>query len=48
MGEFLTQQPVASSLKSPEAGGYIQAKSCANCHSAVHGSNHPAGLKRHR
>ncbi len=37
-----------SSLKSPQSGGSIQAKACANCHSAVHGSNHPSGLKRHR
>ena len=28
------------------AGGsfYLQAKGCSNCHSAVHGSNHPAGM----
>jgi DmsE family decaheme c-type cytochrome len=29
-------------------GGYLSGKSCANCHSSPHGSNHPSGVKRHR
>jgi DmsE family decaheme c-type cytochrome len=42
-----------SSLKKPfeSRGSYdnkLYAKGCVNCHSAIHGSNHASGLKRHR
>lgn len=33
------------SLPSGTASGYLLGKSCANCHSQVHGSNHPSGVK---
>jgi len=37
----------SSSLPGGSAGGsiFLVAGSCTNCHSQVHGSNHPAGAK---
>lgn len=35
----------ADGLPPTGAVGYLVAKSCLNCHSQVHGSNHPSGVK---
>jgi DmsE family decaheme c-type cytochrome len=40
--------PSASYNGSKLAGMFLGAKGCANCHSAVHGSNHPAGVTQLR
>lgn len=44
----LVQNHGSHESKLSTSGNKLEAKGCANCHSAVHGSNHPSGLKRHR
>jgi len=38
----------AGALPPSGAAGFLVAKSCLNCHSQVHGSNHPSGIKLSR
>ena len=47
----VTGQPVSNSTTSPNVAAFnirMEGRSCQNCHSQIHGSNHPAGSRFQR
>ena len=43
-----TQHPTIPFSASGPLSGFVFNRSCTNCHSQIHGSNHPSGVRFHR